>query len=332
MSIWPQESRAAAGFRNKNGARPQPDPNGYTHMQTIKSAVLPQQDMNIRSAIEVVSPQEARRLRDTAHFDRQRNISSANVNRLAAEMTAGRFNVGTQIYLCVLPDGRELIVNGNHTLEAVHACGIPQILTVTRKAVRDENEAGRIYAVFDIQKVRSWTDSLRATGAGEDVPNASKVLAAIGVMERGFGSANATSDASRIQRISLIEDYKQAAILFAAATADAPKNSASLVRRAAIMAVALETLRYQPSAASEFWHNISHDDGLTTGQPEKALLSWMRNVTGAAGGGMAQKEHARAAALAWNAAFKGRQLQYVKPNQMGSFFLLGTPWANGLGG
>ena len=331
MSIWPQASRAAAGFRNKNGARPQPDPSGFTPMQNIMRNANMQYSLPI-STVELVSPDQARRLRDTAHFDRQRNISSANVSRLAKEMAAGRFTLGTQVYICVLPNGQELIVNGNHTLEAVHASGAPQVLTITRKPVADVDEAGRIYAVFDIQKVRTWTDSLRATGAGEDIPNASKVLSAIGVMERGFGAANSTSDVSRIQRISLIEDYKEAAVLFALATADAPKHSSGLVRRAAVMAVALETLRYQPSAASEFWHNIAHDDGLTNGQPEKALLSWLRNTTGAAGGAMAQKEHARAAALAWNAAFKGRQLQYVKPNQMGSFFLLGTPWANGLGG
>jgi hypothetical protein len=88
--------------------------------------------------------------------------------------------------------------------------------------------------------------------------------------------------------------------------------------------------RYQPSLAAEFWYATAHDEGLVTGQPEKALLSWLRNSV-AAGGQSAQREHCRATALAWNAAFKGREIQYVKPNQMAAFCLLGTPWANGLG-
>jgi len=96
------------------------------------------------------------------------------------------------------------------------------------------------------------------------------------------------------------------------------------------MAVALETFRYQPSLAAEFWFATSHDEGLVTGQPEKALLSWLRNSR-ASGGQSAQREHCRATALAWNAAFRGEERTYIKPNQMGAFFLLGTPWAGGLG-
>ena len=66
----------------------------------------------VRSAVVTITPEDARRLRDTAHFDRQRNISPANVARLAAEMAKGQFTPGTQIYLCVLPDGSGRIVVG----------------------------------------------------------------------------------------------------------------------------------------------------------------------------------------------------------------------------
>lgn len=276
----------------------------------------------------MVTPAQARMLRDSAHFSRQRNLSPANIERLAAEMRRGTFTPGTQIYICVLPDGQQLIVNGNHTLEAIHASNLAQMLTLTWHPVADENAAGRIYAVFDIQKVRSWMDSLRATGADEDLPMARHVLSAIGVIDSLFAH-RPVAVASRLDRINRLEEYKEPAELFAMIADGAPRQSAMLIRRAAVMAVALETLRYQPSLAAEFWERAVQDNGLTAGMPEKALLSWLRNTRGA-GGMTAQREHCRAAALAWNAAYRNERRDYVKPNSMASFFLLGTPWDKGI--
>lgn len=285
----------------------------------------------LSSTVEVVTPTMARELRDTAHFERQRNISPINVDRLAKEMAAGQFTAGTQIYICVLPDGHELIVNGNHTLEAIHKCGVPQVLTVTRKAVMDIEEAGRIYAVFDIQKVRSWRDSLKATGRGDDIPLASSVLSAIGIIENDFAQGAYQAGASRLDRINRMEDYREAAEMMAAVMQGGPMSAVKCVRRAPVMAIGLETFRYQPSLAAEFWSKVAQDDGLTSGMPERALLQWLRN-TKVSGGITAQREHCKAAAAAWNAAFQGEDRNYIKPNSMTVFFLLGTPWAKGLNG
>lgn len=318
--------RAAA--RKEKGGAPE-DARRGNDMSNVAELLRGGQPAALKSTVEIVTPQQARVLRDTAHFDRQRNISPVNVTRLANEMAKGHFTRGTQIYICVLPNGKELIVNGNHTLEAVSECGIPQILTITRTEVKNVDEAGRIYAVFDIQKTRSWGDSLRATGAGDDIPLATKVLTAIGIIENGFGHGSWGQPASRTDRINSLEEYRDAACMFAAAIHYGPKANVRYLKRGPLMAVALETFRYQPSLAAEFWFRAAQDEGLVTGNPEKALLGWLRNVRTIAGQG-GQREYCRAAALAWNAAFKGRDLMVVKPNQMAAFFLLGTPWANGL--
>lgn len=289
-------------------------------------------DRDLRSVVEVMTPKRARELRDTAHFERQRKISKANIDRLATEMRAGRFIPGTQIYIVVLPDGTQLIMNGNHTLEATAASGIPQIVTLTYKRVRDVEEAGRIYAVFDIHKARSWVDSLRATGQENAVEMASYVLAAIGVIDTKFAHDSAKFSAgSRLERLDRMEEYKESAAMLSSLMAGAPNNSAKLVRRAAVMAVALETIRYQPSAGAEFWYRLVQDNGLSAGMPERALLSWLRNFRGGTGQG-ARRDTCRACAAAWNAAFKSEPRDYVKPNAMGSFFLLGTPWSHGISG
>ncbi|MDP2619521.1 MAG: hypothetical protein Q8P46_05015 [Hyphomicrobiales bacterium] len=283
----------------------------------------------VESTVQVVTPEVARHLRETAHFERQRKISEGNVKRLAAEMQVGRFIPGTQVYICVLPDGKELVINGNHTLEAVAACGIPQVLTVTRKQVADIDDAGRIYAVFDIHKARSWIDSLRATGQGEDVAMAPKVLSAIGVIRNRFEQIKGEAFVSRLDRLNSLKKYKEPAELLSAVLQGAPTETATYVKRAAIMAVALETFRYQASQAAEFWRRFAQDEGLVAGMPERAFLIWLRNNRNTSGASP-RRVQARAAALAWNAAFRGDEIKMVKPNGMAAFYLLGTPWAKGL--
>ncbi len=281
------------------------------------------------SVMELVTPARARSLRDNAHFERQRKISEANVIRLAREQEAGRFIPGTQVFICTLPDGSERIVNGNHTLEAVAKCGMPQWLTLTYMPAADIDHVGRIYAVFDIHKVRSWRDSLRATGMDHSIEMAPSVLAAIGVIESGFAQTVEWFAANRLARIDKMAEYKEAAELYALAIHKCPTEVRLFARRAPIMGIALTTIQYQPSLACEFWSRFAHDEGLVAGDPERALLRWLRNNKFTAGH-RARRVTTRATALAWNAAFRGDKIQAVKPNAMSAFYLLGTPYADGL--
>lgn len=283
------------------------------------------------SDVEIITPATARQWRDTKAFERQRTINERNVARLAIEMVAGRFIIGTQIYICVLPNGNELIINGNHTLEAVVESDTPQHLTVTRKHVANIDEAGRIYAVFDIHKARTWLDSLKAVGKSDNIKMSSKALAALGVIEANFAHTHPAYAPSRIGRIERLVEYEDAIDLFQIAINGGVADAVRFAMRAAMMAIALEALRSQPSAASEFWFRFAHDDGLAKGMPERALLTWCRNNKNATGF-QGRRESARAAALAWNASFKGRSLEVCKPNQMSAFFLLGTPYEQGFAG
>jgi len=54
----------------------------------------------------------------------------------------------------------------------VAALGHPVPLTLIYVKVKDEREIGRIYATFDLHKMRSWMDALRAQEKSElgDVP------------------------------------------------------------------------------------------------------------------------------------------------------------------
>lgn len=297
-------------------------------------AILRRTGISLASSIQTITPQFARWLRDNCHFERQRKITQFNIDRLSAEMSACRFTPGTQVYLCRLPDGRLVIVNANHTLEAIVQCGIPQDMTLTIKDVADLEEAGRIYAVFDVHKARTWLDSLRAIGSMADSPTSTtKVLAAIGVIEARFfqaSDANKIAQQSRLGRIDRMTEYTEVGNMFFQAIDGSQTECRKFAVRAPILAVALETFRYQPAAAAEFWRAFALDNGLTEGMPQRALLTYLRGPSSSGDGKNSRKLQCRAAALAWNAFFEEREIKTVKPLQMTKFYLRGTPAANGL--
>lgn len=277
------------------------------------------------SSIVSMTPERAAKLRADAHFPRQRPIKSGNVDRLVEEMKARRFIPGIQIYICVLPDGTEYVVNGNHTLEAIIKGCFAQVVTVTRHPVEDIEEAAAIYSVFDLQSRRSAGDSIRAYGFTA-IPNSKAVYAAMPIISTNFIIGH-TGIRSRPEILEQMREYETEAVLFDNAT-KRNTDGGSLTKRAGIVAVALETFRYDPESASVFWSNVcALDEDLKPGMPERALLRWMRaNKTS---GKLGQLENSRAAACAWNDYVQGKSVSFVQPNRMRSFFLLNTPRANG---
>jgi len=283
---------------------------------------------NITNQTLRVTKEIAAEWRLTKHFPYQRNISDYNVKRLGAEMENSRFTPGTQVYIAVLPDGQEYILNSNHTLEAIIETGIPQVMTITRNHIADMEEAGLIYAVFDDQMRRKLKDALRATGEDVDEAHLTYTGPAISVIINHFLQLDTWKPVPKPAIMSLLPAYKEAVEAYFEVTANCPRDTRQFTRRASIMALGLETMKHQPARASEFWHNFSHDDGLVAGMPEHSLLRYLRNNPQTTG--PARSTTVRASALAWNAAYKRSGLQQVKPEAFKNFIILGTPWEKGL--
>lgn len=303
--------------------------NAMTRHEPARDAYGLNDLMALSATTGAISPAMAKAMREAMHFERQRPIDLRNVQRLAEEMKRGWFLAGTPIFICVLPDGREYLVNGNHTLEAIIASGVTVPLVLIRRQVRDMEEAARCYAVHDLQKSRTWGDVLLATGCDSQLPLPSKVLTALGVILTGFEHKphDRFTIQSRNMRLEMIPDYTAAAHALNEAMKGGTSAGWRCITRAAIMAVALYTMRYQPSMGAEFWGGVSADDGLKQTDPRKSLLRYAAN--NAAGGSNSRELHSKAAALAWNAFFEGRALEYCKPSQMGAMRIAGTPWHKG---
>jgi hypothetical protein len=276
--------------------------------------------------VVAVTQEDAKRIRATCHYDRQRLITDRNIRRLGFELTAGRFVDGTPIFFCRLPDGKLYIVNGNHTLEAIATTGVTQRLVFIILEVPDLEEVARIYGTMDVHKARTWADALRAVGLADEVVNARRVMPALGVILARFEYINNAIEAatSRAVRFSLMDHYGDEAAMIQGAISGAPTSNQRAVQRAAVMAVALETFKYQPIAALEFWRGMAQDDGLAKNDPRKALLRWLHNNT--LGGQAAWPPQSRAAAHAWAAFNRKEPLTIIRQSAAASFILVGTPW------
>lgn len=280
----------------------------------------------LETEVRWVTPQEARELRDSCRFERQREIRSDHVHRLADEMKQGWFLAGTPIWFCVLPDRSMVLVNGNHTLEAVAECGAAIPLTLVYQQVGSIDEAAQAYACFDIQRTRTWGQAAHAAGIDAGLPETGKTIAAVGIIQSGFSTAShlvGVGMLSRPTRFGLLAEYRGAALLIHAAMTGSPPINQRLVRRAAVFAIALATARYQPATAEEFWGGLALDDGLRVTDPRKALLRYLQNNSANPNMG-SRRNQAAAAANAWNAFFEKRSIEVVKTS--GTFELLGTPW------
>jgi hypothetical protein len=281
--------------------------------------------MHITSETKMMAPEEARFMRDNYEFPWQRSIVKSNVDRLGVEIQEGRFIPGVQIYLAVLPDGRKFILNGNHTLEAISKTGCRVLVTVTETKVRDLNEAGEMYAVFDLQKVRTWGDSMRAITGGEATRFQIKCLAGIRIIEENWGTHQWKINPPRIETVRALQKYDRAIEAYHNCIRSAGRENYKLFQRAPVVAVALATIKYQPSQAPDFWRSAAMDEGLVTGDPEKTLLNYLRFADTSAGR-TARILHVRAAALAWNAFWRRDTLRSLKVSNATDFHILGTPW------
>jgi hypothetical protein len=281
----------------------------------------------VSSKVLLVPVADAIRYRKTCHFPNQRTLRDLNTQRLGLEMEKGRFVQGTAVTFCVLPDGTQYIVNGNHTLEAIAYSGKPQWLTFIFLQVDSFEEAAEIYSCFDVHKARTWIDALKATGRTEKIPMAKQVSAAVKLIMQDFryNPRNVEANNSRLSNFDAVDEYEVAAIRLHEAMKNAPAFHQRLVQRQAVLAVALETVRHQPTRGVAFWGDLVKDDGLAEGDARKTLLRWL--IEHPAEG----KSHsiylmARACAHAWNTWFTGGNITVMRMRATGKMKIIGTPW------
>ncbi len=280
---------------------------------------------NLTTSITLVTPELAKKLRATCVFERQRPLNYDHVKRLATEMASGWFLAGTPIWLCQLPDGKRMIINGNHTLEAI-ATGIVSVpLTIITQAVKDIEGAAQSYICFDIQRSRTWLQAAHGIGLNETTPLLAPALSAMTYIMSDFKENRDYRSAtvlSRRARFDELKKYQTALGQLNGLLQGAIEINQRVVKRSATFSIAMVTMQAQPSTAEKFWGEMLKDDGLRVGDPRHALLRYLLGKTTR----MAQRQLHIGTALAWNAFYEEREMNTIRPAQMRVFRIAGTAW------
>ena len=288
--------------------------------------------------VETIDKAKADRYLSVGEYDKQRNVSSAHVRHLIAEMESGRFLPTGEISIAHL-NGHYHTINGQHTLTAIRESSIPQTCVVRRYQCKTRKDVGRLYSTFDIGKPRRPYDRLRALGITDLFPtNATRINginSALKIILNDFEVVAGASGNLSDRRRQIAKDAE----LWASAWSKYKKEigqylevidlaedriTKGCMSKAGIISVALVTLESEESAL-RFWERVAADDGLKADDPAHRLHKWLivnRKSQGA--GSMWSNYIARAAATCWNSYYESKEMSRVSvPHKIS---IKGTRW------
>lgn len=278
-------------------------------------------------AIDIsVSPEDAERLISENNYKHQRPRNRKHIERLAISIKNGDFREFTPIDFAVL-DGLPILVNGQHTLSAITAAGVPYSLSFHLHKVNNEAEVDSLYAKYDNGRSRTMRDVLGTVGEElqMDLKERNALSAAVALIDRGLRVTGGNSSASLHymirnadhRKVLMREWQAEARQLFRQLEGTTNKK---LFYKTNVLAVALVTTRHQPQKAAEFWAVSSNDNGLFLGDPRKTLVNWlMANLIMRDTGRMID-----ATIACWNAWFKEVPLVKVHTGSSSTEKILGT--------
>lgn len=277
-------------------------------------------------AIQIVTPITALHWLENYNYDRQRRLRPLHVKALAREIVEGRFRDKTQISFCRLKKAYYL-VNGQHTLSAIHMANVPTRLSVTVTEVASEEHVADEFTRHDTHLTRSASDALYAHRVDEELgvtaTELQRITAAAVAYSYMIGeiSTNQTTSIPHDVKLAMVRS-RGPAIRDALRAIGWPlfrKNSGWSYRKSLLATIAI-THYFQPDISVEFWGAIAADDGLAANDPRKVLLKKYEQSTmhsgvigRRSGGEIIHESHIpKLAAAAWNAFVGRRPLTFLK--------------------
>jgi hypothetical protein len=328
----PSDISMTSGIAKKNAGAPEGGRRSFDMLNVLE---MPDKAQGlhafIREGFTLISPVQANQVLLHAAYEGQRKIQRTHVDVLADLMKREQWLAKNQLDFAEL-DGRLLLVNGYHRMNAQVASGKSIVWTVVIHPCRSEAEVRSLYYKFDTNaRTRTGVQIIAGVGFAEQhglsATMAEKLFNAVPIIASGFSKAVKDRDTltTRVtdRRLALAREYVPAAKLYEQCLGRLPVKIGSKFRSAGVTAVALATLRYQPKRAVEFWTGTALNDGLSKGDPRLALyndmLSRAMNV-----GSTVQSIYAPA--YAWNAWFEDKQIKIIKVYAARSVAIAGTPW------
>ena len=330
-ALLPDRTQRNARARECAGARNNSNQDRQMNSMTLEA--LPSA-LRITEGRMTLAPADAAVILDTMNYPRQRRAYSHHVALLADLMRRAQWTPGSQIAFGRLR-GELFLVNGQHRLRALMAAGILQTFQVLILGCQTDAELAALYHRFDVaQRGRSVAEILNAADVavihGLSKSMTRVVYEAAGYILSGFNRPNYQVDPVGVRsvdaRMEAAEDWWPVAKVYEPIVVAAPEGVRKKLRLPGIASVAFVTLKHQPAKAREFWLGIAKDDGLRIGDPRKTLLKAFASRDLRSDG---TNMRAAIPAHAWNAWFRGDQLQVITSFNPTAKRILGTPFVIG---
>lgn len=284
-----------------------------------------------KNELVLVTPAIAEGWLNHANYERQRKRADWQVQRLAMEMEAGRFIVGSQIHFGVL-NGRLKLVNGQHTLAAIVKSGVPIELTVLYTTVADEKELGQLYGRHDRHRGRTPHDGFLGMGLSAEIGleevEVNAFAPALKWILTGFRRPSVSNHPELGSLDYMAEEMTKWGVharIYFDCVRDARHGMKAAYRRAPVVAVGIATVRYKKDRAREFWSGAVADDGLHKLDPRRALNQFLAQNSSGYGDPVI---YMRNIAGAWNKFYENGELQFLRPGDSGKVgvTIRGTPF------
>lgn len=327
VGIGQRETPAEATARASGGrVDQQPErehstsPNGVATEQRVLD--------QIRSFTAVISPaRAAEMLTDFNTFEGQRAVRPRHVAYLLSAMQAGEL-VDLALIFAELPDGSRMLVDGQHRLTALAQFTKPLPASIVVHRVNDRRQLATRYAMIDRQASRTPGEMLHAFGldarTGLSRTTLSYVGAGVTIVASGFSRYAISHTRSLIKRTHDVEAWLPEGLIYARWLEGGSQEVTKLLWRAPVVAVALATIRYQPTVAETFWKSIVDEAPIPKFDARARLLAYLRSNRVAPIG---QYLYCRHVAGAWNAYFTGRTLERLQIKDPSlPVRIMGTPY------
>jgi hypothetical protein len=283
-----------------------------------------------------VSPRQAREELDAAAYPFQRPLRPYQVAYLRTLIEQHQLRAGTTITFAVFRQTKQrYCLNGRHTLTALaETTGDAYPLQFEEYLVDSEEEVSRLYQSFDRNLARSWKDLYRADVRlyREDLPPSvlNKLGGVTQLLASGFkhnfiltGGAWQPILRNATVRFTLMYDWLPLMREFQSGLSGATAGVRKLLYRSSVLAIALITYRFQSARAHAFWPRLARDSGLSEGEPEWALLRYLREHGTRA---IEPAVYQRKVAAAWNLYYNRRPVRDLQARAAKDpILILGTP-------
>ncbi len=212
--------------------------------------------------IESVTPDKAREYLGY-NYAHNRKVRPGRVQFLANEMREGRFMQTAEIHIMYC-NGDPVLVNGQHTCNAIAMYGKPVRLTVRKTSTSEHGQIAMMYAYgHDTGMKRTFNDGLGAYNVGEELGigpyHVDRLAAAIKFIRNGFGKPTRGKDVPLTEVIEMMHVWAPHARMFLK-TITVPSGELTRIRGAvekqAVFSILLVTYRYSLDIARDFWSGI----------------------------------------------------------------------------